>query len=438
MKKIFFLTLCFFLFLFFIACNRTDTEQPKETKDIIPNNTTSTENENSNNIAKRTVLNYNNIKAMWLSQFDLQSVYTNKGEQRSESDFKSRIKTVLSNVKLNGFNTVIVQVRPYADSFYPSEYYPPSKYVTGDYAKSFIYDPIAIIIEEAHALELSVHAWINPLRAMSSDEIKSVDERYIIKQWYNDIEYNGTYLVEFNGRFYLNPAYSEVCQLITNGVSEIVQNYTVDGVHMDDYFYPTVDEIFDANAYASYKTNGGSLNLKEFRYERLNKLISEIYSVIKQKNEELLYGISPEGNISNVTNIAFADVYTWCSENGYIDYICPQIYFGLEHQTHPFAKTADMWANIIKNEDIKLIVGMTFGKAFSKTDKWAGTGKDEWANNTDVLKKCLEYTKKVDKCSGISVFCYQYFYDPLTEIEVSETKQERYNFLELLKEIDWN
>ena len=142
--------------------------------------------------------------------------------------------------------------------------------------------------------------------------------------------------------------------------------------------------------------------------------------------------------MSNALNKAYADVYTWCSEEGYIDYICPQIYFGLEHQTYPFDKTADNWENIIKTENVKLIIGMTFGKALSKTDKWAGSGKDEWQNNSDVMKRCLEYTKNLDKCYGISVFCYQYYYDPLTQTPVKETQTEIKSFTAVLKDILWN
>jgi hypothetical protein len=80
---------------------------------------------------------------------------------------------------------------------------------------------------------------------------------------------------------------------------------------------------------------------------------------------------------------------------------------------------------------------MTFGKAQSLTDQWAGSGKDEWKNNKDVLKRCLEYTTDLKKCTGISVFCYQYFYVPTTGAKVSETAKEAANFLPVLREISW-
>ena len=114
------------------------------------------------------------VKAMWLSQFDLNKVYTNGGRQRAEDDFRNRIAGILQNVADNGFNTVIVQVRPNADSFYPSDLYAPSAYVTGSYANDFTYDPFSILIEEARARGLSVHAWINPLRGVTTSELQKM------------------------------------------------------------------------------------------------------------------------------------------------------------------------------------------------------------------------------------------------------------------------
>lgn len=421
------------IFLSFTACKNNNISPTEETTaNTLTKETTLDKGDESIN----EILNYKNIKAMWLSQFDLQSIYTNFGKQREKNDFQLSIIKVLNNVKNNGFNTVFLQVRPNADSFYPSEYYPPSKYVTGSYSNSFNYDPIEIIIEEAHKTGLSVHAWINPLRAMTAEEITEVNENFLIKKWYNNK--NGTFLVLFNGRYYLNPAYDETRRLIIDGVNELINNYHFDGVHMDDYFYPTTLESFDIAAYTEYKAQGGNLPLKEYRYSNLNNLVSGIYSTIKKKNAAILYGISPEGNISNATDVAYADVYTWCSKEGYIDYICPQIYFGLKHETHPFGKTVEKWENIIKNDDVKLIIGMTFGKVLSKTDKWAGSGKDEWKNDTNIMKRCLDYTKNADTCTGVSVFCYQYYFDPTTNIEVQETKNERDSFTLALKEIEWN
>ena len=388
------------------------------------------------------VLNYDDMKAMWLSQYDLSSIYCSGSSQRPEKSFTTYIKTILNNVKQLGFNTVIVQVRPFADSMYPSDYYPMSSMVVGKYGKEATYDPFAIIVDEAHALGLSVQAWINPMRAMLNSEIGGVSDKYLIKQWYNDSSARGKLIVESSNRWYLNVAYEDVRQLIIDGAREIVEKYDVDGLHMDDYFYPTTDASFDNTAYVAYVKGGGKLSREDWRREQLNLLVSGLWNTVKEQDPDLLFGISPAGNFNTVYNSQYADIYTWCAKEGYIDYICPQVYFGFEHGSCDFVKVATTYQSMIKTDKVKLIIGMTLGKALSGSeggeDKWAGNGKREWIENKDVLLRGLEYTKQLPKCSGVAYFCYQYFYNPTSGAQVAGTKTERDNFLPLLKEITWN
>ena len=387
------------------------------------------------------VLNYDDMKAMWLSQYDLSNVYCAGSSQRPAQSFTNYIKTILSNVKDLGFNTVIVQVRPFADSMYPSEFYPMSSMVVGSYGKNASYDPFAIVIEEAHALGLSVQVWINPMRAMLDSEIGKVDDKYLIKQWYNDRTLKGKYIVECSGRWYLNVAYEPVRQLIVDGAREIVEKYDVDGLHMDDYFYPTTDASFDAAAYVEYVKGGGKASREDWRRQQLNALVSSLWSTVKQQDENMLFGISPAGNFNTVYNNQYADIYTWCATPGYIDYICPQVYFGFEHGSCDFVKVATTYQSMIKTDKVKLIIGMTLGKALSGSqggeDKWAGAGKREWIENKDILLRGLEYTRQLPKCSGVAYFCYQYFYDPISGKAVAGTRAERDNFLPLLETISW-
>lgn len=416
--------------------DNSSMEQTTSKEDDVSVAVTTDYNENTD-VGMMENINYEDVKAMWLSQFDLNSVYTANRAQRSQKNFENLMRVVLDNVKKNGINTVFVQMRPYADSMYPSEYYPPSKYASGAYGRDFSYDPIEIIVRMAHERELSVHAWINPMRGMLESEIGSVSDKYKIREWYDSAETRGKYVVTVDGRLYLNPAYEEVRALIVDGAAEIVKRYNVDGVHMDDYFYPTQAESFDSAAYGEYLRNNPRTSLSDFRKKSLNMLVSELYSAVKAVNEDALFGISPAGVIATVTEKQYADVYTWCANEGYVDYICPQVYFGLEHQTCDFKKICNVWSNIIKTDDVKLIVGMTLGKAKSKVDNYAGSGKNEWAQHNDILKRCLEYTKEVEHCTGVSYFCYQYFYDPVSGLEVTQTKNERNNFIPVLKDITW-
>ncbi len=367
------------------------------------------------------------MKAVWISQFDMAGILKENGAQRDKESFESLYSRVLNNIKNDGYNTVIVQVRPYADSFYPSELFPVSNYVSGAFGVENIYDPFEIIVSLCKEIGLSVHAWLNPMRGMKVNEIVNIPDKYPIKQWYNDPEKRGYYIVEVGDRFYLNPAYEEVRALIASGAKEVCENYEIDGVHIDDYFYPTKEELFDKSAFDQYISNGGKNTLKKFRHEMLDLMVSEMYRSIKSVDEKLLFGISPAGNIENTYNDLYTDVYKWCSEEGYIDYICPQIYFGLEHQTHDFIKVYNIWNGIIKNNKVKIFAGLTLGKAKSGVDNYAGVGKNEWANNKDVLKRCLEYIATRNECGGIVVFCYQHMYDPITGQSVKETEEERNN-----------
>lgn len=391
-------------------------------------------------LSERTykAMNYDDMKCLWLSQFDLASVYSASGKQRSEADYRKYLTVVLDNTVALGINTVIVQMRPNADSMYPSEYYPPSTYVVGAYGKDFSYDPMEILIALAHERNLSVQAWINPLRGMTTEEILKIDPAYPIRKWYDDAGTRGTYLVTVSGRVYLNPAYPAVRQLILNGAAEILMRYDVDGLHMDDYFYPTTDVSFDKAAFEEYRASCGTLDLANFRRDCLNQLVAGLYRATKAVDEKALFGISPAGNWNNVYDSHYADVYTWCGSRGYLDYICPQVYFGMEHASYGFVKTAQKWQSMITNDSgVKLIIGMTLGKAKSGSDSYAGSGKNEWTEHKDVLLRCLAYTKELKECVGVAYFCYQYFYHPTNGTSVPETEAERNNFLPLLREITW-
>ena len=376
-------------------------------------------------------VNHETVRAIWLSQFDMYSVYTENGNQRAKASYTKLVKQIVSNVSALGFNTVFIQLRPNGDSVYPSEIYPPSKYVCGSYAGSFSYDPFEIFLELAHNEGLSVHGWINPMRCMSEDEITQIDTTYKLSEWYANK--NTSCLVLVNGRYYINPAYSEARSLICDGAAEILQKYDIDGIHIDDYFYPTTDESFDRESYLSSKSK---LGLAEFRRQNINKLVKELYDTVKKERPSALFGVSPGGNTERNYNTLYADTARWCAEEGYIDYICPQVYFGFEHSICAFDKVCDEFSQMIKTDSVKLIIGMTLGKAVSAydggIDTYAGEGKNEWIDNKDVLARAFEYTENLKNCVGVSYFSYQYFYDPVTSIPNQKSAEELTNLLPLL------
>ena len=383
--------------------------------------------------------NPDNMKAMWLSQFDLSPVYTDGHCQRDRQEYTKLIKRVLDRVVETGVNTVIVQLRPNMDSMYPSEICPMSKYVVGEYGLEADYDPFEILLSEAHERGLSVHAWINPLRGMLAEEIEAIPEKYPVRQLYESDATRGKILVLHDGRWYLNPAYEAARELIASGAREILENYEVDGLHMDDYFYPSgCTEAFDESAYLAYLRTEDWISLSAFRRMQINTLVRELYAMAKETNETILFGISPSGNMNTNYNLLGADVYTWCGEKGYVDYICPQVYWGMEHETYDFVSVCKTFDDMIKVNSIRLVIGMTLGKAYSKYDPYAGSGSWEWRDHTDILYRCLQHTQTLNHCSGVSYFCYQYFYNPVSGASVPETQTERNLFVPLLKNICWN
>ncbi len=384
-----------------------------------------------------SVLLQTDMKAIWLSQFDLTQIYLDGDVQREQEDFTARMAQVLDRVRSQGFNTVFLQVRPNADSMYPSRYFPMSAYVVGQLGAQAQYDPVAIIVSLAHQRSLSIHAWINPMRGMAEAEITQVDPAYKLRQWYDDPELRGRHLVLVGGKWYLNPAYGPVAELILAGAQEVLTAYDFDGLHMDDYFYPTTDEAFDADAYGKYRAKGGTLSLADFRRDLLNRLVRGLYALTQDSRPGRIFGISPAGNVDTVYHKQYADVYRWCAEDGYIDYICPQVYFGLEHGSFDFVKVSRQYQDMIQSDRVDLVIGMTLGKAFTEEDPWAGSGKNEWKEHKDVLARCLQATASLEKCRGVSIFCYQYFFDPLTGESIPQTQQEREHLIPLLKQIRW-
>ncbi len=360
---------------------------------------------------ERIVTNYTDLKGIWVSQFDMESVYKKGGVQRSMEEYRAAAARIVRDISDMGFNTVFLQIRPNGDSFCKSDLFPASRYVTGRYGRELEYDPVDIFLEEAHALSLSVQAWINPMRLMTPEEVKLIDARFAVRRMYEAGE-----LVEFEGRLYLDPARGDALALVLDGAKEALIDHTFDGLHIDDYFYPTQEERFDKATFAA----SGETSLERFRRNNINALVRGLYRVAKEVDERLLFGVSPAGNLGSVVQKYSADVYEWCSRRGYLDYILPQLYFGLEHGVCPFDAEAAKWAGIIKNPEVKLYIGMSLGKAVAgskdEEDKWASTpeGKREWIEHKDVLARCMRYLAEWGKADGWCFFCLSYFIDPLT------------------------
>lgn len=373
------------------------------------------------------------VSAMWLSQFDLSPILLSEGRQREESDFRARVKRMMKNISKSGFNTVFLQARPNGDSLYPSALFPSSPYATGAIDTPFLYDPFDILVELAHKEGLSVHAWINPLRLYTKENEQRIRKDYLHTAFCREDSDRASLV---NGVYYLNPIYPEVRTLVAEGANELLSRYPVDGLHIDDYFYPTTDKSFDE---ASYRLYGEGRTLGDARRDAVNALLKELYEVTHKEECGRLFGVSPSGNLKRNYEELFADVEEWCSREGYLDYLCPQVYFGLSHETHPFERVTDEFCSLIRVDSIRLYIGMTLAKAsdgyYGREDPYAGKGSKEWILHRDILSRSLKYCQSLPKMDGVAFFSYRFFFSPEDGSPIAATAEERENMTQDLRKI---
>lgn len=335
---------------------------------------------------ERVPLNYEKQSGMWFTYMDIENILKGK----NESEFTESVRKCIENAKNLGINTLYIHVRAFGESLCRSELFPVMETTGG-------FDPFEIMLEEAHEYGISVHGWINPLRCQTEEQLKKLDDRYIIKKWYR--EKNGTYIVKCGENYYLNPAYAEVRKLVAESAAEIAENYSVDGLHIDDYFYPVTDREFDLAAFEE----SGAEELEMWRISNINSLVKEIYTAVKTTDKRLLFGISPQGNTELNYTMRYADVKNWASGEGYCDYIVPQIYYGFENESCPFEKTSEEWRNMNRGSGVKLVIGICTYK-IGKEDKWAGSGKNEWLEKSCIPARQAEYCS--ENGTGIAVYSY--------------------------------
>ena len=362
-------------------------------------------------------------KAVWISYLEYQSILTGK----TEKQFTENIRKMFKNLADDGFNTVFAHVRSHSDAMYASDIFPWSVYCTGTEGKDPGYDPLKIMAKEAHDAGLRIEAWINPYRVKNTTDTSKIAESSPAYDW---LDTGKVVVINGTGIFY-NPADEDVIDLVVAGVEEIVRNYDVDGIHFDDYFYPTTAETFDKDYYNAYKSSGGGMKLGAWRRQNVNTLIKEVYSAIKAIDSSCRFGVSPAGNMETNYNNLYCDVYTWVTSKGYIDYICPQIYFGFNNKSRPYLTVLDEFSSVITNNDIELIVGLAAYKCGAE-DTYAGAeGKTEWLNHSDILARQVSAAREDSNYGGFALYRYDSVYNPASSVK-SAVKSEFDNLKKIM------
>ncbi len=361
-------------------------------------------------------------KAVWCSYSDLD--FKNK----SKSKFTDSIENMFDNVKTMGMNTVIVHVRPFGDAMYDSMYFPWSKIASGKQGKNPGYDPLSIMIKEAHSRNLRIEAWINPYRVTwNTTRISSLSKDNPARIWYSKASTRRNVLI-YGGKIYYNPSKPEVRELIVNGVEEIVSDYDVDGIHFDDYFYPTLGSgykiSFDAKEYNAYvkkqkKAGEKYQDIVSWRRTQVSTLVKQVYKTIKKHDKSIEFGISPAGNIDNLLrkDSYYVDINKWVNSKEYVDYICPQIYWGFQNGQYSFDKVLDRWTKLCKEKKIKLYVGMGMYRTVYKSSS-------EWRRSKTIMQRSIKCARQTKKTDGFVFFTYSSFTNPAAAKEKKNLLKE--------------
>ena len=320
-------------------------------------------------------------RAVWFSYGDLEQF-----SYKSQKDFEKDFSQAIENIKKYHMNTVIVQVRAFSDALYDSKLFPVSKVIT--HQESLSFDPLQSMIDIAHQNDMSIEAWVNPYRiSLNRERFEQFLNESPHHQWLEDASQTIGYATY---QYIFNPASQSVRDYIVDGVREIVENYDVDGIHFDDYFYVA-------------GTHDGTTQNQRMDY--VNMLIQDVYQTIKSIDDHVVFGISPQGNYENCISDG-ADIDTWLSEEGYIDYLMPQIYWSDQYgegNEAMFTKRCQQFADIPRHQSVILYAGLALYRA--------GNGEDEdygWQNRTDNISSQVQILYE-HGYKGFSLFRYGSF-----------------------------
>lgn len=324
---------------------------------------------------------------------------------------KSQLTQVLDNCKDMGFNAVFFQVRPCGDAFYKSSIFPWSKYLTGTQglAPDDDFDPLEFAVTEAHNRGMQIHAWINPYRITNNP----ADNQYLAKS--NPAVLNpGLVMTDSDGKMYYNPGDSGSIDLIVRGAAEIAENYDVDGIHMDDYFYPSSD-FNDDTTYSFHKDEYP--NKADWRRANVDRLVETMNEKLHSIKPEIQFGISPRGIWANKSDMAegsdtrgggsytaiYADSRKWVKE-GWVDYIMPQIYWNIGYEIADYTTLCNWWSDVVRGTGVKLYIGeAAYRTTSSSIPAWTGE------SGTNELRTHILDGRNNPEIGGYCCFTYNTF-----------------------------
>ena len=341
-------------------------------------------------------------RALWVSTYanlDYPSDRT-----LSSATLKKECEKLVSRAKEIGITTLYFQVRPCGDALYESSYFPSSRYVVAKQGDPLPLDILDYMTATAHAAGLELYAWVNPVRikAYASEVLAADNPAVKHPDW--TISLSG-------GGLYYNLGLPEVRKLIADGVAEIVQNYDVDGVIFDDYFYPYggISDAADADAYAAY---GAGKTRDDFRRASVNQTLKACYDRIKALDTACRFGVSPFGIRLNSDagtsgqqsyHTIYCDAVAWMS-GGYVDFVAPQLYWSAAHPQAPYKPLAAWWASQAA------LYGVDFLPALAAYRYDSAQVSSDVFTSGEITRQ-ITYSRELDGYAGCSLFRYYFLFE---------------------------
>ncbi len=312
--------------------------------------------------------------------------------RQSTEENKEYLKGQLDLLQKAGVNAIVFQVRPSADAFYPSELEPWSHYLSGKAgeAPDPEWDPLQFMVDEAHARGMELHAWLNPYRVTTS-----VNEKLPANHVYHK---HPEWFVSYDKKLYFDPALPECREFIEQVVRDIVTRYDVDAIHMDDYFYPYPVDSMDFPDDASYAKYGEGTDRGDWRRKNVDQLIEGIHRTLMETKPWVRLGIRPFGIWRNKStdprgsetsglqnyDALYADVLLW-TQNGWVDYLVPQLYWELEHKRASYLALVDWWGKNSNGRD--LYIGQDVNRTMTLPDIPPSKAPNQLAHKVELTRE---------------------------------------------------
>ena len=370
--------------------------------------------------------NENEVRGIWVS--NVANIDTPRGLPKE--DLQKYIKNMIENIASYNINTIIYQVRPASDAFYSSKLNPWSRFLTGEEGKDPGFDVFEFVIEEAKKYNIKVHAWMNPYRVsiaplnLENKNLEDALNEYL--NTLNDMNFAKRFpehtIVDGANKVILSPSHPEVIDFVTKSIIEVAENYDVEGVHIDDYFYPYAKIPFEREEkdYLKYRKSEQE-TFEDWRRRNVDMMIENIHNELKKlfskKNKKVQFGISPfaiyrthssikeggwekgsynaEGGLQCYTEL-YSDVYKWMREN-WIDYVVPQVYFPFERPDVTYHDLVKWWDGIAKETNTVLYIGQGLYQMGSN---------ENWQNPEEIANQ-LKFNQQYKQITGTIFFTYK-------------------------------